>query len=43
MGEAALFRTANQGKSLDPTRYPETKGKFPLGGSANTPIIKQPK
>lgn len=43
MGEAALFRTANQGKSLDPARYPATGGRFPVGGSTNTPIIKPPK
>ncbi|MEZ4362099.1 MAG: hypothetical protein R3B48_18065 [Kofleriaceae bacterium] len=39
-GEAALFRTANQGKSLEPERYPETNGMFPVGGATNTPIVK---
>jgi hypothetical protein len=43
MQEAAWFRAAKQGKSMTPARYPETGGKFPVGGSTETPHIRYPR
>jgi hypothetical protein len=40
-GEASLFRTANQGQSIEPGRFPGGN-RFPVGGTAETPIIRGP-
>jgi hypothetical protein len=40
-GEASLFRTANQGQSIEPGRFPGGN-QFPVGGTTETPIIRGP-
>jgi len=41
-GEAAMFRTANQGESIQPGRFPDNN-YFPVGGTRETPIVKPPR